>query len=91
LSDKSDKSATFAIGSIYQALYATIPDACVLAQLVDDYPLKYSFILDSALTVHIMNDCSRFIDFEESDGSKFIFAGDTRVLIEGTGTIIVKG
>jgi hypothetical protein len=47
--------------------------------------------LDSALTVHIINDRSRFIDFKESDGSEFIFAGDTRVLIEGTGTIIVKG
>jgi hypothetical protein len=47
--------------------------------------------LDSASTVHIINDRSQFIDFEESDSSEFIFAGDTRVLIEGTGTIIVKG
>ena len=91
MSNKSNKLATFAIGSIYQASYATIPDACVSAQLADDYPLKHSFILDSASTVHITNDRSRFIDFEESDGSEFIFAGDTRVLIEGTGTIIIKG
>jgi hypothetical protein len=47
--------------------------------------------LDSALIVHITNDHSQFIDFKESDGSEFIFARDTRVLIEGTGTIIVKG
>jgi hypothetical protein len=47
--------------------------------------------LDSALTVYITNNHSQFIDFKESDSSKFIFAGDTRVLIEGIGTIIVKG
>jgi hypothetical protein len=47
--------------------------------------------LDSASTVYIINDRSWFIDFEESDGSEFIFAGDTRVLIEETGTIVVKG
>jgi hypothetical protein len=47
--------------------------------------------LDSTLIVYITNDRSWFIDFEESDGLEFIFARDTRVLIEGTGTIVVKG
>jgi hypothetical protein len=47
--------------------------------------------LDSALIVHITNNHSWFIDFKESDSSKFIFTRDTRVLIEGTGTIIIKG
>jgi hypothetical protein len=47
--------------------------------------------LDSTLIVYIINDCSQFIDFKESDGSEFIFAGDTRVLIKGIGTIIIKG
>ena len=38
-----------------------------------------------------MNDWTRFIDFEEGDGSEFIYTGDTKVMIEGTGTIIVRG
>ena len=58
---------------------------------MSNYPLQHSFILDSASTVHIMNDWTRFIDFEEGDGSEFIYTGDTKVMIEGTGTIIVRG
>jgi hypothetical protein len=38
-----------------------------------------------------MNNWIQFIDFEEGDGSKFIYTGDTKVMIEGTGTIIVRG
>ena len=87
----SESTATFASAIENQASFMTAIGACSSSQIMSNYPLQYSFILDSASTVHIMNDWTRFIDFEEGDGSEFIYTGDTKVMIEGTGTIIVRG
>jgi hypothetical protein len=54
---------------------------------VENYPLKNSTILDSASTIHIFNEISRFTDFRTADPGDFVWAGKEKVPIQGYGTI----
>ena len=53
-----------------------------------DYLLRDSVILNSATTIHVINDRSRFID-ELRPSKGVIFAGTVVVLVEGIGTAAI--
>ena len=55
----------------------------------DVYPLKNSAILDSATTIHIFNEITRFIDFKTADLGDYVWAGEKKVPIKGSGTVDV--
>ena len=54
---------------------------------VDQYPLKNSAILDSGTTIHIFNELSRFNEFRTADPGDFVWAGETKVPIQGYGNV----
>lgn len=54
---------------------------------MDQYPLKYSFILDSGTTCHITNDPDRVYDFRLPTPGDYIWAGNSKVWIKGYGSI----
>jgi Reverse transcriptase (RNA-dependent DNA polymerase)/GAG-pre-integrase domain len=57
---------------------------------IDQYPLKNSAILDSATTIHIFNQITRFIDFRTAPDGDFLWAGDSRVPILGYGDVDIQ-
>ncbi|RKF79909.1 hypothetical protein GcC1_041016 [Golovinomyces cichoracearum] len=55
------------------------------------YDLKRSWILDSAATVQVCNDISRFIEYKTSiRDDEFLWAGDTEIKINGYGTVSIR-
>jgi hypothetical protein len=56
----------------------------------DVYPLKNSAILDSATTIHIFNEITRFLDFKTANLGDYVWAGERKVPIKGYGTVDVK-
>jgi hypothetical protein len=57
---------------------------------VDQYPLKNSAILDSATTIHIFNEITRFVNFRTADPGDFVWAGEHRVPIQGYGIVDIR-
>ena len=55
----------------------------------DAYPLKNSAILDSATTIHIFNEITRFLDFKTANPGDYVWAGERKVPINGYGTVDV--
>lgn len=55
----------------------------------DAYPLKNSAILDSATTIHIFNEITRFLDFKTANPGDYVWAGERKVPIKGYGTVDV--
>jgi hypothetical protein len=53
------------------------------------YQLHKSFLLDSASPVHVCNDITRFITYEQTSSKDYLIAGDTKVPISGYGTVEV--
>jgi hypothetical protein len=53
------------------------------------YSLKNSYLLDSASTIHVCNDRSRFSEYRDINNESLL-AGDTEVSFKGLGTIEVK-
>ena len=53
----------------------------------EDYLLKHSVILDSRATLHIFNDIRRFASYKEAPLGDVIWAGDTKVQVQGYGKI----
>ena len=53
----------------------------------DAYPLKNSAILDSATTIHIFNEITRFLDFKTANPGDYVWAGERKVPIKGYGTV----
>jgi Pol polyprotein len=56
----------------------------------DVYPLINSAILDSGTTIHIFNRKSRFRDLRPALYGDYIFAGDTKVAIQGYGSVDIR-
>jgi hypothetical protein len=54
------------------------------------YPLKHSAILDSGTTLHIFNEISRFLRFRTAPTGDFVWAGDTKVKIQGYGDVDIE-
>jgi hypothetical protein len=54
---------------------------------ISTYPLKHSAILDTGTTLHVFNELSRFLNFRIALYGDFLWAGDTRVPIQGYGEI----
>jgi len=53
------------------------------------YPLKDAFILDSGSTTHICNNLSRIKRMRPPAMGDYIWAGNTRVVIQGYGAVII--
>ncbi|KAF9733719.1 polyprotein [Paraphaeosphaeria minitans] len=53
------------------------------------YPLKDAFILDSGSTTHICNNLSRIDDIRPPAMGDYIWAGNTKVWVQGYGTVRV--
>ena len=53
------------------------------------YPLKDAFILDSGSTTHICNNLSRIKHLRPPAIGDYIWAGNTRVQIQGYGAVII--
>ncbi len=54
------------------------------------YPLKNSAILDSASTLHVFNEITRFLNFRTAYPGDFLWAGDHKVPIQGYGDVDVE-
>lgn len=52
--------------------------------------LKHSVLLDSAATLHVFNDITRFQDFRLPGLDDFLLAGKERIPIDGWGTVSVN-
>jgi hypothetical protein len=57
---------------------------------VSKYPLCHSAILDSGANIHIFNEISRFLRFRVAAPGDFLWAGDTKVRIEGYGDVDIR-
>lgn len=66
------------------------PSEGAFTTTTDEYPLKWSFILDGGSTVHACNQRQRFIDFVEPTSDEYVFAGDSRIPVEGRGTVKIS-
>ena len=55
----------------------------------ENYPLRKSFLLDSAATEHICNDKSRLTNYRVAKPGEHVIAGDRKVPISGYGTMTV--
>ena len=53
------------------------------------YPLRLSTILDSGSTVDVFNDRTRFRNFSVAVHGDFVWSGDAKVPIHGTGDVII--
>lgn len=53
------------------------------------YPLKNAFILDSGSTTHICNNLSRITHLRPPAAGDYIWAGNTRVSIQGYGAVTI--
>ena len=51
--------------------------------------LNNSFILDFGATYHVYNDKLRFMDFRLLTDDDVLYAGESVILIEGFGTVLV--
>ena len=51
--------------------------------------LNDSFILDSGATCYVCNNKSRFINFRLPTDDDVLYAGESVILIEGFGTVLV--
>ena len=62
------------------------------AEALANYPLKTKVLLDSAATIHVFNDRSRFEDWEEVqvDDDDYVLAGTAEVPIQGYGTVVLR-
>jgi hypothetical protein len=54
------------------------------------YPLKEAYILDSGLTTHICNQFQRFTNFRQARPGDFLWAGNSKVEIQGYGSVLVN-
>ena len=61
------------------------------AEALANYPLKTKVLLDSAATIHVFNDRSRFEDWEEVqvDDDDYILVGTVEVPIQGYGIVVL--
>ena len=57
---------------------------------VGEYPLRYSTILDSGSTIHIINTKSRFKSIKPTRMGDFLFAGSTKIPIKGYGDVDIQ-
>ncbi|KJZ70533.1 hypothetical protein HIM_10077 [Hirsutella minnesotensis 3608] len=57
---------------------------------ITQYPLKNSALLDSATTLHIFNEISRFNNFRAALPGDYVTAGDHLVPIQGYGDVDIK-
>jgi hypothetical protein len=54
------------------------------------YPLKNSAVFDSASTIHIFNQLSRFLRFVPAPPGDFVWAGDSQVPVLGYGDVDIE-
>jgi hypothetical protein len=54
------------------------------------YPLNNSAILDSGTTLYIFNQISRFYNFRAANPDDYVFAGNTKVRIQGYGEVDIR-
>jgi hypothetical protein len=66
------------------------PSESAFTTTTEEYPLKWSFILDSGSTVHACNQRSRFTNFRTLTSDEYVFAGDSRIPVEGRGTVKIN-
>ncbi|KAM4067972.1 GAG-pre-integrase domain-containing protein [Hirsutella rhossiliensis] len=57
---------------------------------VESYPLCNSALLDSASTIHIFNQISRFLNFRRATKGDFLWAGESQVPIQGYGDVDIR-
>jgi hypothetical protein len=57
---------------------------------INEYPLKNSAILDSGSTLHVFNEISRFVRFRTASAGDYIWAGETKVKIQGYGDVDIQ-
>ncbi|KAM4060866.1 GAG-pre-integrase domain-containing protein [Hirsutella rhossiliensis] len=57
---------------------------------VDNYPLCHSALLDSGSTIDIFNEISRFTHFRRATPGDFLWAGESKVPIQGYGDVDVE-